>query len=257
MRVLIIFISTVVLLCNVETHAQTKKLVKSITSMSEEDAESVKFTYDKKNRLTEIIESDPGWDLTTRTTIEYDSSGKIIYTQIYLNDKYDKKREFVYSGNTIKIDEYHIISYQRSKDGKTIETPVLNKDKAETLYLNDKGQLIQSKAKHLGRVYNKTFSYDSKNRIIKLGWDEDNADNREEIAYDNKNGLYSGINNQPWVLFFLRLDCWGYFVNNVTKVLEYDEGETATQNISITYNSNNYPIYIQQGEDDKLKIEYY
>lgn len=257
MRMLIIFTSIVVLLCNVDTHAQTKKLVKSITSISEEDAESIKLSYDKKNRLTEVIKTNPGLDLVTRTTIEYDSSGKIIYTHIYLDGKYYKKREFVYNANTIKIAEYHIISYKRSSDGKVIETPVLSNDLDETLYLNDKGQLVKSESKFLGRVYNKTFSYDSKNRIIKLGWDDDNPDNREEMVYDNKNGIYSGINNQPWVLFFLSLDCWGYVVNNAIKISEYDDGETSSHNIAITYNSNDYPISVQQGEDGKIKIEYY
>lgn len=203
--------------------------------------------YNTDNLLTKVDYGDGYYN-----TLEYDSDGRLIKSNIYEDNIlycYDSY-EYNESNQIIKIQSYY-------KDGAT-ESFI-----ARSYYVHEydiNGNVIKKTeyGTNDAIVLYFTFSYDSNGNMInkKYYWPdyqtgEISTDTYEEwiYTYDDKNNIYKSV-NMPFL--------WQSFINNaLTETLSESSGESYTQIYTYTYNEENYPIEYSEADDsERYVIEY-
>ena len=172
-----------------------------------------KFLYDNKNR---IIKAE-WYNEETLISVQdyaYDRLGKL--SSITYNEW--NSLSFVYSRNFVAIyfgGTSHSLLYELRND----------------IVIND----------YENNELQTTYSYDSKNNAIKvLGqWEE------KSITYEDKNGIYSGINMPHWFLMLDYAALWKYqfhVVNNPLHIEKIQNGSSTAYTYNYeSYNEKNYP----------------
>ena len=189
---------------------------------------SAKISYDSKNRITKVgyYEKYVEGMLEDEATYVYDSLGRL--TGI-TNDKYRYKDiSFEYVGNFVSMHiegDFYTTKYE------------LQGDRIIKVY-----EIVHGEETLLG-----TYTYDSKGNMI--GHFSEYLSREGTVTYENKNGIYSGINMPNW---FLNIDVITpeyilllHAVNNplLESLITQGNGFVYTDLISYEYESynNNYP----------------
>ncbi|MCL2040524.1 MAG: hypothetical protein FWG84_00610 [Bacteroidales bacterium] len=172
-----------------------------------------KFWYNDKSRIikAEWYHRDT---LYSVQDYAYDKSGKL--TSITYNG--GNSLSFVYSGNFVTVyfgGTPHSLLHELQND----------------LLIND----------YESGMLSTTYSYDSKNNAIKVS----NKFEREtSITYEDKSGIYSGINMPQWFLMFdyATFRYPFHVVNNPLQIEKTQNGSSSIYTYNYeTYNEKNYP----------------
>ena len=174
-----------------------------------------KFLYDNKNRIVKA---------------EWYNEKTLYSVQDYAYDRFGKLASITYNGGSN-------FSFVYSKNLVTVYTSgtiqLLLHELQNDLLINDyeKDMLVT------------TYSYDSKNNAIKVS---DKLFKREKsITYEDKSGIYSGINMPQWFLMFDYATFWRYpfhVVNNPLHIEKIQDGSSSTYTYSYeSYNEKDYP----------------
>ena len=210
----------------------------------------VKITYDDKNRIATLYRLYPSDDVPYHSVIgnfEYDSSGQLTKITFKSEGGYETTQttHYTYSDNFVTVthaysDSDSILSNQAKyelKDGRMIR---------EFLYDNGTFQEFR------------TFSFDLSGNIIKISDQESSGTNYKLISYENKKGVFSGINKPDWLLWnFWGLHLGYHSVNNPAKIeFQSDHGNYTIVYEYLIYNSNDYPTKIKVDDLAEIEIKY-
>ena len=100
----------------------------------------------------------------------------------------------------------------------------------------------------------RTFSYDSFGNITKLlGYDDIPY---ELISYDNKKGIFSGINKPDWLWWKFIEPLGSHTVNNPIETISTNHFENQTTVYEYEYNSSDYPTKIKVNGLAEIEIKY-
>jgi len=208
------------------------------------------FTYDGKNQLIETKEADLETDYSSVATFVYNdaelTSAKKVTTEI------EKKADGTEKTYVSIVD--YIFVYQDNKVTVTKKTNYNGSDTTNTLVseynINQDGKLLSGN--------NLTFTYDDKGNLTK----EVNQWSESTYQFDDKNGIFKSVKTPQWTFYVVIGDFYEFKVNNVTKTLTKETGETSVETSTMTYqyNSANYPAKINiVGSDNysnSVTIEY-
>ena len=208
----------------------------------------VKFIYDDQNRIVNLyrfLQNDPEFDsivgtyvynnFSQLTEIKWVAEGKSKTTQI---------ERYTYSGNFV-TSTYQIDNHESHPSTKyELQADYMIKE----YYGNDQEY--------------RTFSYDALGNITEvIQFIPNNSFNHnEQISYDNKRGVFSGVNKPNWLWWrFIDHPLWFQTVNNPSKIeFIYDDSERNSTTIYeyLEYNNNDYPTKIRVNGKGEIEIKY-
>jgi hypothetical protein len=205
----------------------------------------VKFIYDNENRIVNLYEF-------LQNDIEFDS---IIGTYVYNNFSQLTEIKWVAEGKskTTQIDRYtysgNFVTFTH-QNGNHEPYPTAK-------YELQDGKMI--KEYYRDDREHRTFSYDALGNITKVT-EYSIEDHDEIISYDNKRGIFSGVNKPNWLWWrFIDHPLWFQTVNNPSKIeFIYDDSERNSTTIYeyLEYNSNDYPTKIRVNGKGEIEIKY-
>lgn len=197
------------------------------------DSGPVTFKYDDKNRITEVIEGETGYTITT--TFAYNnnelSSAKIqeVTTEYTNTTNYT----FTYQNNKVVVN----YTYDQDFDDVFTDEFIIDANGKMTYFEED------------------NIFYDTAGNLTKV-----TSPNAEHFfEYDTKNGVFKNVKTPHWVYVYLFEDYFYYLANNCVKFNSNFllTNESDTQTITYTYNTDNFPERIQfSNKDYYIKVEY-
>ncbi|GEM_PF-1832911 len=218
------------------------------------DTETEQYTYDSKNRVTEIISTyssstDSKKNSKKKLTISYLSDGKVekmTYTPLSgEGDKTPFSTLYSYNGNEIEV--------------KTTAGLVV-----ETIWIDDNGRItkneVASDAANPARSVPPTttvisYQYDANGNITSETYE--NSNYIYKYTYDtSKKGMFVAVKSPQWLLVTLTNRIADY-KNSPTQLSDGTaENMAVVGNFTYTYNSDNYPTeqtFTPTDSDNKYK----
>jgi len=209
----------------------------------------IKFIYDRDNQIVNLNRYFSGYE------IEFDS---IIGTYVYNNFSQLTEIKWVAEGKskTTQIDRYtysgNFVTFTH-QNGNHEPYPTAK-------YELQDGKMI--KEFYRDDREHRTFSYDALGNITKVTELNfyNGIEDHEIISYDNKRGVFSGVNKPNWLWWrFIDHPLWFQTVNNPSKIeFIYDDSERNSTTIYeyLEYNSNDYPTKIRVNGKGEIEIKY-
>lgn len=224
---------------NDTTSTKAALLPRKIVDVGSQD--SVIFVYDNQNHLIEEQEY-TGGSIDGKTVYTYQDGNpfKKEYYDTYPGDVTDYYEFSTVSAGKIKRDHH----YRNYDDSWLIWTTFC--------FFDDKDRLIKGEWED-GTVFQQV-TYDDKNRVT-AAWYKEIVDLSYTYTYDDKKGMFSGVNH---LFFFEVFDDYypkNLSVNNMIESTEsyVDNGvpKSNTDKISYTYNAEGYPIEMRSVSDQE------
>jgi len=194
------------------------------------------FHYSSSDKIQYIVEYESG--LETWIYFTYNSTGKIIKTEVYYNDD-----------NTPELQFYDEYTYNSKGQVIHVYENVINVADANYYYsYNSNGEAIKMTSDFYDAQ--ETYQYNNGNVIkivLQLTYGGQVYTETTTYQYDNQNNFWRPLNiPQPFFTFF----AWMVSKNNITKSLHIDiEGNFDEMRYTpYTYNSEGYPATM--GLDD-------
>lgn len=202
--------------------------------------DSMVFIYDNQNHLLETHEYSGG-SVTSKTVYTY-QNGNPVKSEYYSEypggiTEYYENTEV--STGKIKQD-YHYITADNSWHTWTVY-----------YFFDDKGRITKGEWED-GTVFQQ-LTWDAQNRVTAL-WYKESFDLSYIYKYDDKKGMFSGVNNPFFFDAFLDIFPRNFGVNNLTELTEtYVNGDGVTKSetdqITYKYNEQGYPVEMHSGLD--------
>ena len=189
------------------------------------------ISYDDRNRITKVesVSKDEVFHVKDFT---YDGTGRLIsITNYHPKGNSEYVMTFSYSGNSV------IVAYDGEEEFAKFE--LQNNRLIKSYELFDDGKELIS-----------TISYDSRGNATKIVSDMGEM----YISYENKRGVFSGVNMSSWFLVINQATGWNSLkfnnVNNPSTIKEVDENRTYLTTYHYEDYDNDYPTKIIVQEDE-------
>jgi len=206
-----------------------------------------RFTYDDKNRIVSLYRSYSGFEMPDYYVVGdyvYNSSGQLTDITWKAEGGYESTQfqRYTYSDNFVtwlykhpSNSDFRIMGKYELQDGRMIKEYSYNSDDFQETH---------------------TFSYDVLGNLSKITNYKDNY--YELISYDNKKGVFSGVNSPKWS--WCKYEMMGaHKINNSLKsefIFDNTNRNYTTTYEYLEYNDNDYPIKIKVNGLAEIEIKY-